>query len=184
MMYTSETVEMPVPVAALEATAFTPKPFEPDLSAVAQLCTKLSRVDETSDMAALLEEIAGVIDAVGLMVWLWDPQTSALTPTLPYGYSGEVLAQLPNLPRDARNATAAAFRSAQMCIVSGGDVASDALVVPLMTREGCSGVLAIELRQGGARIESIRALATILAAQMARVVRAARPAAVGNRRLA
>ena len=82
-------------------------------------------------MAALLEEIAGVIDAVGLMVWLWDPQTAALTPTLPYGYSDEVLAQLPNLPRDARNATAAAFRSAQMCIVSGGDVASDALVVPL-----------------------------------------------------
>jgi hypothetical protein len=53
-----------------------------------------------------------------------------------------------------------------------------------MTREGCAGVLAIELRQGGARIESIRALATILAAQMARVVRAVRPAAVGNRRLA
>ena len=184
MMYTSETVDMPLPVAALEATAFTPEPFEPDLSAVAQLCTKLSRVDETNDMAALLEEIAGVIDAVGLMVWLWDPQTAALTPTLPYGYSDEVLAQLPNLPRDARNATAAAFRSAQMCIVSGGDVASDALVVPLMTREGCAGVLAIELRQGGARIESIRALATILAAQMARVVSAARPAAASNRRLA
>jgi hypothetical protein len=184
MMYTSETVEMPVPVAASEATAFTPEPFEPDLSAVAELCTKLSRVDETHEMAALLEEMASVIDAVGLMVWLWDPQTAALTPTLPYGYSDEVLAQLPNLPRDARNATAAAFRSAQMCIVSGGDVASDALVVPLMTREGCAGVLAIELRQGGARIESIRALATILAAQMARVVRAVRPAAVANRRLA
>jgi cytoskeletal protein RodZ len=184
MMYTSQTVEMPVPVAASEATAFTPEPFEPDLSAVAELCTKLSRVDETHEMAALLEEMASVIDAVGLMVWLWDPQTAALTPTLPYGYSDEVLAQLPNLPRDARNATAAAFRSAQMCIVSGGDVASDALVVPLMTREGCAGVLAIELRQGGARIESIRALATILAAQMARVVRAVGPAAVGNRRLA
>ena len=183
MMYASVTVDMPVPVEASEATAFTPAPFEPDLSAVAQLCTKLSRVDETHDVAPLLEEMAGVIDAVGLMVWLWDSQTAALTPTLPYGYSDEVLAQLPNLPRDARNATAAAFRSAQMCIVSGGDVASDALVVPLMTREGCAGVLAIELRQGGARIESIRALATILAAQMARVVRAVRPAAA-NRRLA
>jgi cytoskeletal protein RodZ len=184
MMYTSETVDMPRPIAPSEATAFTPAPFEPDLSAVAQLCTKLSRVDETHDMAPLLEEMAGVIDAVGLMVWLWDPQTTALTPTLPYGYSDEVLAQLPNLPRDARNATAAAFRSAQMCIVSGGEVASDALVVPLMTRDACAGVLAIELRQGGARIESIRAVATILAAQMARVVSAVRPAAAGNRRLA
>jgi hypothetical protein len=183
MMYTSETVDMPVPVVASEEESFTPEPFKPDLAAVAELCAKMSRVDETHDLAPLLEDIAKTIDAVGLMVWLWDPQTAALTPTLPYGYADEVLAQLPNLPRDARNATAAAFRSAQMCIVSGGDVASDALVVPLTTREGCAGVLAIELRQGGARIESIRALATILGAQMAGVVRAVRPAAA-NRRLA
>jgi len=184
MMYTSETVDMPVPAAASEAIAFTSGPFEPDLTAVAELCTKLSRVEESHDMATLLEEMASVLGAVGLMVWLWDPQTAALTPTLPYGYPDEVLAQLPKLPRDARNATAAAFRSAQMCIVSGGDVASDALVVPLMTPDGCAGVLAIELRQGGARMEPIRALATILAAQMARVVCAVRPAAAGNRRLA
>jgi transcriptional regulator with XRE-family HTH domain len=159
-------------------------PFEPDLSAAALLCTELSRVDDTRDVAPLLGELARVVDAVGLIVWVWDAQAAELTPALPHGYSAEVLAQLPNVPRDARNATAAAFRSAQTCIVSGGDVASDALVVPMMTRAGCAGVLAIELQSGAARRESTRALATIFAAQMARLVAAVRPAAAANRRLA
>jgi transcriptional regulator with XRE-family HTH domain len=161
-----------------------PAPFEPDLSAAALLCTELSRVDDTRDVTPLLGELARVVDAVGLIVWVWDPQAAELTPVLPHGYSAEVLAQLPNVPRDARNATAAAFRSAQTCVVSGGDVASDALVVPLMTRTGCAGVLAIELQSGAARRESTRALATIFAAQMARLVAAVRPAVAANRRLA
>ena len=183
MMYTADTVEMPAPVQ-VEPVADGPAPFEPDLSVVAQLCTRLSRVDETHEMAPLLEELASAIDAVGLMVWVWDPQSATLAPTLQHGYPDEILAQLPKLSRDARNATAAAFRTAQTCIVSAGDAGSDAMVVPLMTREGCVGVLAMELAQGSARIESIRALATILAAQMARVVGAARPVSASNRRLA
>jgi len=184
MPYTSDTVEMPAPALVSDPAAVTPPPFEPNLPAVAQLCTRLSRVEEVHELAPLLEELAAAIDAPGLMVWVWDAQSAVLMPMLQHGYSDEVLAQLPNLSREARNATAAAFRSAQTCIVSGGDVASDALVVPLMTREGCVGVLAIELRQGGARIESIRALAVILAAQTARVVGAVRPASAANRRLA
>jgi hypothetical protein len=42
----------------------------------------------------------------------------------------------------------------------------------------------MELAQGSARVESIRALATILAAQMARVVGAGRPVSAASRRLA
>jgi cytoskeletal protein RodZ len=178
-------LETPTIVHVPSETATVPPPaFEPDLSAAAQLCTELSRIDNTRDVAPLLQELARVIEAVGLIVWVWDPQSAALTPALPHGYSDEVLAQLPNLPRDARNATAAAFRSAQTCVVSGGDVASDALVVPLLTGTGCAGVLAIELRHGGARRESVQALATIFAAQMARVVGTVRPAAAASRRLA
>lgn len=182
------TPEMPPTPAtvtvASETPAASPAPFEPDLSAAAQLCTELSRVDDTRDVTPLLQELARVVDAVGLIVWVWDPQAAELTPALPHGYSDEVLAQLPHVSRDAPNATAAAFRSAQTCIVSGGDVASDALVVPLITRAGCAGVLAIELQPGGARRESIRALATIFAAQMARVVGEVRPTAAASRRLA
>ena len=175
--------EIPVLAEAPLPPAYTP-PVEPDLSAAAYLCTELGRVEDPRHVAPLLGELARLVDAVGLIVWVWDPHVGALTPTLPYGYSDEVLAQLPNLPRDARNATAAAFRSAQMCSVSGGEVASDALVLPLLTPTGCAGVLAIELQHGGAGREPIQALATIFAAQMARVVGAMPPVAAASRRLA
>ena len=184
MMYTSDTVEMPIPVQVPEPVEVAPALFEPDLSVLAQLCSRLSRVDEAGEMAPLLQDLAAAIDAVGLMVWVWDSQSASLTATLQHGYPDEILAQLPNLSREARNATAAAFRTAQTCIVSGGDAVSDAMVVPLMTREGCVGVLAMELPTGSARSESIRAAATILAAQMGRVVGAGRPVSASNRRLA
>jgi transcriptional regulator with XRE-family HTH domain len=167
-----------------EAAADAPPPSEPDLSAAAWLCTELARVDEACDVAPLLRELARLVDAVGLIVWVWDSPTTELTPALAHGYSDEVLAQLPKVKRDARNATAAAFRSAQTCIVKGRDTASDALVVPLMTPTGCAGVLAIEMRHGAARKESVRALATIFAAQMARLVGLVRPDAASDRRLA
>ena len=94
------------------------------------------------------------------------------------------MAQLPRLMREADNATAGAFRSAQICVVRGTERSSGALVVPLMAPAGCVGVLAIELRQGNEQREPIRALATIFAAQVARLVDASRPAEAAHRRLA
>jgi transcriptional regulator with XRE-family HTH domain len=177
--------EAPPEIDCISDEAPSPIPvFEPDLVAAASLCAELSRIDHPREVAPLLEELARVLDALGVIVWLWDPQAAALTPALPHGYSDAVLAQLPNLACDARNATAAAFRSAQTCIVSGGDAASDALVIPLLTSAGCTGVLAIELQNGGARSEPVKALATILAAQLARAVGSIQPAMAANRRRA
>jgi hypothetical protein len=166
-----------IPVRALS-------PAEPDLLAAAHLCTELGRIDETRETAPLLEEAARILDAVGLIVWVWDPQTTELAPALAHGYSDKVLAQLPRVKRDADNATAAAFRSAQTCVVDGSDLASGALVAPLMTPAGCVGVLAIELQHASTQRESVRALVTIFAAQLARLVGAARPAEAVDRRLA
>ncbi len=159
-------------------------PFEPDFLAAAHLCTKLGRVDETRAAAPLLQEAARILDAVGLIVWVWDPQATELTPALAHGYSEKVLAQVPKVRRDADNATAAAFRSAQTCVVNGSNLASSALVVPLMTPVGCAGVLAVELQHGCAQRESVRALVTIFAAQLARLVGAVRPTSAVDRRLA
>ena len=121
-------------------------------------------------MAPLLERAARILDAVGLIVWVWDPEATALKPALAYGYPDEVLARLPGVRRDTDNATAASFRSGQTRIVNGSDLASGAVVVPLLTPTGCGGVLAVELRQGGEQRESVRALATIFAAQLATFV--------------
>jgi hypothetical protein len=170
------------PADSIPVKALTPS--EPDLLAAAHLCTELSRHGEMRETAPLLEEAARILDAVGLIVWVWDPQATELTPALAHGYSDKVLAQLPRVSRDADNATAAAFRSAQTCVVNGSDLASGALVVPLMAPAGCVGVLAIELQHSSAQRESVRALVTIFAAQLARLVGVPRPAEAVDRRLA
>lgn len=152
-----------------------PAPAEPDLLAAAHLCTELGRLDDAREALPLLQQAATILDAVGIIVWMWDPQANELAPALAHGYSARVLAQLPKVSRDADNATAAAFRSTQTCVVDGSNLASDALVVPLMTPAGCVGVFAIELQHGSAQRDSVRALVTIVAAQLARLVGAARP---------
>jgi hypothetical protein len=167
--------DAPVEVAA---------PAAPDLLAAANLCTELGRVGETRDALPLLQEASRILDAVGLIVWVWDPQATELTPALSHGYSPSVLAQLPKVGRDADNATAAAFRSAQTSVVNGGTLASGALAVPLLTPAGCVGVLAIELPLGGAQREWARALVTIFAAQLGRLFGAPRAAGTIDRKLA
>jgi len=172
------------PTSIESAPPIAPKMFEPDLLAAASLCTELARIEDARDAAPLLEEAAALLDALGLIVWAWDPQAMELTPALAHGYSDRVLAQLPRVRRDADNATAAAFRSAQTCVVNGSDLTSGALVVPLLTPGGCAGVLAIELEHRNTQNASVRALITIFAAQLARLVGAAQPATAAGRRLA
>jgi hypothetical protein len=165
------------PAAAECAPVKAPGSFEPDLLAAANLCTELGRVDEIREATPLLQKTAGLLDAVGLIVWVWNPEAAELRPALAHGYSNKVLAQLPRVGRDADNATAAAFRSAQTGVVNGSNRASGALVVPLIAPAGCVGVLAIELQHGSEQRKSVRALATIFAAQLARWVGAERPLA-------
>jgi transcriptional regulator with XRE-family HTH domain len=159
-------------------------PTEPDLAAAADLCTAFGRVATTDEAAPLLREAARILDAIGLIVWVWDPQAARLRPALAHGYSDRVLAQVPALGRDADNATAAAFRLAQPCAVESRDSVSGALVVPLMTAGGCAGVLAIELQHGSEQARSVRALATIFASQLARLIGPARQTEIADRRLA
>jgi hypothetical protein len=143
-----------------------------DFAAVAQLCTRLARALDVCDVTPVLDEAARVLRAVGLILWVGDRYGSELTPVFTHGYSHEMTAQLGRVSRDSDNAIARAFRSAEARVVDGGDVATGAVVVPLMTPTGCAGVLALELRHGGERLECVRAAATILAAQLATLVSA------------
>jgi transcriptional regulator with XRE-family HTH domain len=171
----------PLPPPAVSAAAtkpeVLPQPAESvDLPAVAELCTHLGRTATASELAPLLQEVARILDATGLVVWIWDDQSSELHPALAHGYSDSVLAHLPGLPRDANNATAAAFREAQICIVPGDDAVNGALVLPLMTPAGCAGVLALELQKRNEERESVRAVGVIIAAQLAALIGTAAPA--------
>ena len=160
------------------------RPSEPDLMEVAELCTEFGRVETASDVQPLLQETARILDAVGLIVWAWDPIANELRAALAHGYSDRVLAQLPRVERDTNNATAAAFRAEQTCVVKSSGEVSGALAVPLMTPAGCAGVLAIELTHRREDRGSVRALATIFAAQLAALIGAARPAEATGRMFA
>jgi hypothetical protein len=155
-----------------------------DLAPLAQLCTALGQAIDLYDAAAVLEQTAGVLDSIGLIVWAWDPATAELTAALAHGYSNRILAQLPRVRPEDENATAAAFRSGEISVVAGEGQAIGALAVPLLAPSGRVGVLACELKKEQVRSESVRALAAILAAQLARLVEALQTAEAADRMLA
>jgi transcriptional regulator with XRE-family HTH domain len=165
----------PVFEAAPVPTAVAPEPEPPptlreeegvDFAAVAQLCTRLGRALDVSDVTPVLEDAAAVLRSIGLTLWVRDQLGFELEPVFAHGYSTETTAQLPRVSRDSDNAIARAFRTAEARVVDGGDMATGAVVVPLLTPTGCAGVLALELRHGSERLECVRAAATILAAQL------------------
>jgi len=141
-----------------------------EIRAVADLCVRLGRVGEARELLTVLEDATTLVDAIGLILWTWDPRARTLRPALSHGYSEELLAQVPPVPPESDNAIGSAFRSAETRIVNGDDLATGALAVPLITPSGCSGVLAAEFRDSGEQHEWVRGVVTILAAQLSMLV--------------
>ena len=167
-----ERVERVEPAEAVDRVAPLPPVVAAPMPAESNLYVEIDLAGEGHDASLMLRRAAGLLDAIGLVVWTWDAKESELVPALAHGYSDEVLAQLPTVRSDADNATAAAFRSARTCIVRGSDESNGAVVVPLMTPSGCVGVFAVELPRGAEQREPVRALTTSLAAQFADLLRA------------
>jgi hypothetical protein len=151
-------------------------PARANLSSAARLCTELGSVLESTQLPSLLERTARVIDASGLVIWIAGPG-GELRPAMSYGYSDAVMAKMGSIPRDANNAAAAAYRAGEMRTVRGDSVTNGALVAPLMTPDGCVGVLSAEMKGGSEKDENSQALAAIIAAQLATLVSPA-PAAL------
>lgn len=142
----------------------------PPLRPVADLCSDLARLGGPGELPSLLARAAEVLDARVLILWVGDPKGVELRPVLAHGYPAQALARLAATPREADNATAAAWRHAALQVMPSSDVAAGALVVPLLTPEGCLGVLAAETRHGTERREPVQALARILAAQLSTLI--------------
>jgi transcriptional regulator with XRE-family HTH domain len=165
-----ESIRVELPATVIDESAPRPEPAcsEPDFTAIARLCTEFARVDDPGDVRLLLRQAATILNAIGVVAWVWDPDEAELRPAVAAGYSDSLLAHLPNLRRDADNVTAIAFRSGQACSIDGSDHVS-ALVVPLLVPGGCAGALSFELRGKGPG-ESVRAAATIIAAQLSQLI--------------
>ena len=154
------------------------------LKAATDVATDFGRVRDLDELTGVLGRAAEVMDASGLMVWVGSATGSDLRPVLAHGYSAEMIARIPPVPRSADNAAAAAYRSGRLQIVlARPGSSSGAVVAPILAADGCIGALSAEIRSGGETSESVSALAAIFAAHLAGVLATA-PAAVDTARLA
>jgi len=122
---------------------------------------------EAGELAGVVERIADVLDAAGVIVWVPDATRGMLRPVLNYGFSAADVQRMGSVSPTADNATATAFRTRSVRVVPAEPSLSGAVVAPLLTPEGCAGVLAVELREGVEVTTEVRAVAAIVAAQLA-----------------
>lgn len=175
---TAEPVEIeepaPVELAALEQGSpaqGAPEPLEPtDFVGLASLCNDLARIVDTRALPSLLDRAAVVLDASGIILWIADPDGRELNPIFAQGYPQQLVNRLGTIPRDAENATAAAFRTSLLQTVMADQISPGAIAAPLVTSGGCVGVMAAEVRHDGERHDVKLAAATIVAAQLATLV--------------
>jgi hypothetical protein len=138
------------------------------LSAAAGICASLACVRNSEELSPLLEQAAHALDATGIIVWVTDGSSALLRPALAHGAA--TLARMGSIEHDADNAMAMAYRTRTAQTVRADPPSGGALVVPLVTADGCTGAMAVELMTGVEPGDYLRAIATILAAQMATLI--------------
>ena len=138
------------------------------LKAAADLATDFGRARDTETVTRLLERSADLIDASGIIVWIGDMTGGDLRAMLSYGYGSDQLKRIPSVPRSADNATAIAYRTGtlQMVLRRPG-VKPGAIAAPILVPDGCIGVVAAEINDGGETSEAVQAISTIVAAHLA-----------------
>jgi hypothetical protein len=143
----------------------------PALRAAAELCTEFSCVRDAQDVTRLLARAATVLDASGIVVWVANAEGSDLEPVLTHGYSSQILARMPAVPRSADNAAATAYRKGTLQIVlARPGLSAGAIVAPLLSPQGCIGAFSAEFRSGSETSDGVQALAAIFAAQLSGVL--------------
>jgi hypothetical protein len=120
-----------------------------DLAAAARLCSDLARVKDASQLPELLGRAAELLDASGIVLWILGPEGTVLRPAASVGYSDHTLAKMKALSGRSDNAVSVAFRLGRMEVVSGTKERNGAVVVPVVTVNGCAGAMAAEIRHGG-----------------------------------
>ena len=141
-----------------------------DFAATADLCTALSRLTSTETLPGLLSRAAGVLDAQGIILWMGAGEE--LFAVTAHGYRPQMMARLGPIARNAENATAAAWRTGEVTTVAGKADGHAAIVAPMFGPDTCIGVLAIEVPHDRDQDPSARAVAVMIAAQLATAVSA------------
>jgi len=164
------------PLAFIDLDARLRPSRTPDLETVADICSSLARVGDPGELQGLLERTAKALDALGVIIWMADGPRGVLRQVLAHGYSPLALACMGSIDPASDNATATAFRTRTVLVVPSEPLTSGAIVAPLITPDGCSGAMAVELRAGVETTDHLRAVATIFSAQLATLFTPTAPA--------
>ena len=148
------------------------RPSEPivDLKAAADLCLDLARVSNTGQIPGILQRASEILGAQGVVLWIADPDGRELVATAAHGYPVSALARMGNIRSDADNATAAAYRESTVHTVKGDALTNGAIAAPLVTSTRAIGVMSAEIRDEREQDADVRAVAAMIAAQLAMLV--------------
>lgn len=138
------------------------------LADLARLCTEFARVKERQELEGLLDAAMHLLDARGLIVW-HPIDGRVLRPVLARGYGSKTLARMPDLPLADSGSISGAFRAGELRVIVGRNGDFGALVLPMLSAEGCLGVVTLELRSGEST-DAVQAMGRILVAQLATIV--------------
>ncbi len=151
-----------------------PPPPAPELSELARVCTDLGCVSEESDLNDALGQVAALLNASALAVWVNDARGTGLRPVAGHGFAPDVLRRLGTLTTDDDNITAAAYRTHRVQIAAAQGDHLGAIAAPLITTSSrgitCNGVLSVEVRDGWETRAAVQSTAAILAAQLGTLV--------------
>jgi hypothetical protein len=136
-----------------------------DLQSAADVCTAIGRLASAKDLPRLLQQVAEVMNASGVVVWM--AAGEELFAAAAFGYPPQVMQKLGPINRVAVNATAAAWRTGALQTVSSEGAERGALAAPMLGPDRCIGVLAVEVSAGREGDAATRAVTTLVAAQLA-----------------
>lgn len=139
-----------------------------DLNKIVKVCNGLSRLIDAKALPAILADLANVLSASGVIVWLADG--NQLHAVSAHGYEPATLKEFSPISHSAKNATATAWQSAKLQTVPGDLLMPGAIVAPIFGAKSCCGVLTIEVQQGCESDLALRALTEIFAAQLAAIL--------------
>ena len=169
-------LDAPAGRLSIDGPAPTAQTVAPDLQTVADLCTDLARLTDTDELPDVLRRAADLLHAAGIIIWIRDESGKALRPAAGQGYSPDALARIGTIRCDGNNATVEAYRTAQLQIVPSSRETLGAIVAPLLSPNGCIGVMSAEVGETHEASAAVQATTAILAAQLATLVAADPPA--------
>ena len=143
------------------------RPLVPPLSEVADVCERIGRLRDASDLPPVLTRSAALLQASGLVLWVRD--ADALVVGAAHGYPDGLAQRLGRVALADENLITRAWHSGQCQTSLAGEGRRAAFAAPLVGAGGPVGVLAAELA-ADADMEAVAGSARLVAGQFAAVL--------------